>query len=99
MKEAANGGGLLLIGVRGAFCPVSDSALFVVGILRHNALLGGHASVSMHSPDDYRRAAEESRRLAGHTIDKWERESLLGIAADWERLARLAQPDTKKHVG
>jgi hypothetical protein len=38
-------------------------------------------------------------RLADHTIDKWEREALLRIAADWKRLARLAQPDTKKHVG
>jgi hypothetical protein len=53
----------------------------------------------MHSPDDYRRAAEESRRLADHTVDKWERESLLRIAADWERLARLAQLDTKDNAG
>jgi hypothetical protein len=73
--------------------------LSIFGISRHNGFLGGHASVSMHSPDDYRRAAEESRRLADHTVDKWERESLMRIAADWERLARLAQLDTKTKAG
>jgi hypothetical protein len=33
--------------------------------------------------------------LAERTTDKWERESLLRIAADWERLGRLSQQDAK----
>jgi hypothetical protein len=37
--------------------------------------------------------------LAAHAADKWERESLLCIAADWERRARLAQLDAKKNAG
>jgi hypothetical protein len=42
----------------------------------------------MHGPDEYRRAATETRRLARQAPDKWERESLLRIAAEWERLAQ-----------
>ena len=53
------------------------------------------AEMSVHSPDDYRRAAKESRRLADHAADKWERDSLLRIAADWERLSQFAQQAVK----
>jgi hypothetical protein len=33
--------------------------------------------------------------LADHAADKWERDSLLRIAADWERLSQFAQQAVK----
>jgi hypothetical protein len=42
----------------------------------------------MHRPEDYRRAAAETRQLAAQTTDKKERAALLRLAADWERRAQ-----------
>ena len=37
--------------------------------------------------EEYRRHAEETRKHAAKTQDLWEREALLRMAAQWERLA------------
>lgn len=37
--------------------------------------------------EQYRRKAEECRKLAEHAGDEFEREALLRMAAQWERLA------------
>jgi hypothetical protein len=51
----------------------------------------------MHSPDDYRRAAADTRRLAARTSDEWERKALERMAAQWERLAEYkAKKETDK---
>jgi hypothetical protein len=41
----------------------------------------------MPTSEDYRRRAAETRHLATATQDIWEREALLRMAAQWERLA------------
>jgi hypothetical protein len=41
----------------------------------------------MPTADHYRRSAEECRRHAHETRDTHEREALLGMAAQWDRLA------------
>jgi len=46
--------------------------------------------------EEYRRSAEECRRLAGETPDKVERTTLLRMAAQWERLAEYK---AKKEAG
>jgi hypothetical protein len=37
--------------------------------------------------DHYRKSAQECRRIAGEAQDSHERETLLRMAAQWERLA------------
>jgi hypothetical protein len=37
--------------------------------------------------EEYRRHAEEARKHAAKTQDLWEREALLRMAAQWDRLA------------
>lgn len=41
--------------------------------------------------EQYRKSAEECRRVAEHTLDKLERDSLLRIAAQWDRLAEYRE--------
>ena len=41
----------------------------------------------MPTSEEYRRHAEEARKHAAKTQDLWEREALLRMAAQWERLA------------
>jgi hypothetical protein len=41
----------------------------------------------MRTSEDYWRCADEARLLARQTKDLWEREALLRMAAQWERLA------------
>jgi hypothetical protein len=50
----------------------------------------------MPTSEDYRRKAAETRQLATATQDVWERESLLRMAAQWER---LAEHKAKKEAG
>lgn len=45
----------------------------------------------MPTSNEYLRNAEESRRLAAQSSDESERETLLRIAAQWERLAKYKQ--------
>ena len=40
-----------------------------------------------HTADQYRRAAEEARKLAAKATDSCERVQLLRLAAQWQRLA------------
>ena len=41
----------------------------------------------MPTADHYRKSAQECRRIAGEAQDSHERETLLRMAAQWERLA------------
>jgi hypothetical protein len=41
----------------------------------------------MPTAEQYRKSAEQCGRVAGQTEDRLERESLLRIAAQWDRLA------------
>jgi hypothetical protein len=41
----------------------------------------------MPTAEQYRKCAEQCRRVAGDTTDREEREALLRIAAQWDRLA------------
>jgi hypothetical protein len=41
----------------------------------------------MPTAEQYRKTAEQCRRVAGNTEDRFEREMLLRMAAQWDRLA------------
>jgi len=41
-----------------------------------------------HTPEEYRRAASDTRKLAARVTDSWQRLELLDIAAKWEKLAK-----------
>jgi hypothetical protein len=41
----------------------------------------------MPTAEQYRKSAEQCRRAASNTADRHEREALLRIAAQWDRLA------------
>jgi hypothetical protein len=40
-----------------------------------------------HTVNQYKRAAADARELATRASDEWERQELLRVAAQWERLA------------
>jgi hypothetical protein len=51
----------------------------------------------MPTTEQYRKSAEQCRRVAGNTTDREEREALLRIAAQWDRLAdHKARKDAEK---
>ena len=51
----------------------------------------------MPTSEDYRKSAQECRRHARETDDREERETLLRMAAQWERLAdHKARRDAEK---
>jgi hypothetical protein len=41
----------------------------------------------MPTAEQYRKSADQCRRVAGNTEDRHEREAVLRIAAQWDRLA------------
>jgi len=50
-----------------------------------------------HTPEEYRRAASDTRKLAARVTDSWQRLELLEIAAKWEKLAQyLAHKEAKE---
>jgi len=49
--------------------------------------------------EDYRRRADETRILAAQTKDLWERQALLLMAAQWERLAAHKATKEQKKSG
>jgi hypothetical protein len=46
---------------------------------------------AMPTAEQYRKSADQCRRVAGNTEDRHEREALLRIAAQWDRLAEHKQ--------
>jgi len=52
----------------------------------------------MPTADHYRKSAQECRRIAGEAQDSHERETLLRMAAQWERLAEQ-RPARKRKKG
>lgn len=53
-----------------------------------------------HTVSEYRRAAADARKKAAHTAAEWERQELLRVAAQWDRLAedqaRKDDPENSK---
>jgi hypothetical protein len=56
-------------------------------LLPPSILLGGQGGHNVHAAEEYRRMAIKTRRMAEWVMDAKEREVVLQIAAEWDRLA------------